>query len=142
MIGTLDLEDAAKEAAGNWQRFTCFAWHRLNEMDDAEQWGIIYTHNRDSGLLDLSNASAIEKALEKFEDDVVFESHNHWAVGHVDGFSIRVFKDGQITEAFRCCHEIFEALADYPVLDEEDYSSREYEATLSNIEMRRSKHRS
>ena len=138
MIGTVDLDEAAKEAAGNWQRFSSFAWHRAHDMDDADNWAIIYTHNRDSGLLDQSNAAGIEKALEPFTDgddpDVVFECHNHWAVGHVDGFSIRVFKDGEITEAFKTCHDIYEALADYPVLDDEDYSAREYEATLANLE--------
>jgi hypothetical protein len=66
---------------------------------------------------------------------VVFESHSHWAVGHVDGFSIRVFDgDGEITEAFRKYHELAEAMHDYAILDEEGYSERELEATLENIE--------
>jgi hypothetical protein len=85
----------------------------------------------------MSNADAIAEAMTPFNDgddpDVVFESHSHWAVGHVDGFSIRVYRDGQITEAFRSYHELAERMADYPVLDEEDYSKREYEATLENI---------
>jgi hypothetical protein len=51
----------------------------------------------------------------------------------VDGFSIRVYRDGQITDAFRTYHDLADRLADYPVLDEEDYSRREYEATLENI---------
>jgi hypothetical protein len=63
----------------------------------------------------------------------VFESHSHWLVGHIDGFSVRVFRDGEITEAFRTYHELAERLADYPLLDEEDYSRREYEATVENI---------
>lgn len=93
MLGTLDLEDAAKKAAGNWQHFDSFFWFRDSELEDADQWAIIYTHHRDSGLLDQSNASVIEKALEPFTEDedpdVVMENHSHWAVGHVDGFSIR-----------------------------------------------------
>jgi hypothetical protein len=67
------------------------------------------------------------------DPDVVFESHDHWAVGHVDGFSLRVFQDGNITDAFRTYHELIERLADYPILDEEDYSRREFEATLENL---------
>jgi hypothetical protein len=63
----------------------------------------------------------------------VVESHSHWLVGHVDGFSVRVFRDGEITEAFRIYHELAEQLADYPILDESDYSNREFEATLENI---------
>ena len=102
-----------------------------------ENWAIIYTHHRDSGLLDQSNAAAIGQVLQPFAEgddpDVVFESHSHWAVGHVDGFSIRVFKNGEITPAFQRYHELTISLADYPILDEDDYSQREYEATLENI---------
>lgn len=137
-LGTLDLEDAAKKAAGNWQRFDSFVWFRDRDVEDADQWAIIYTHNRDSGLLDQSNASVIAKAMALFtegdEPSVVMETHSHWAVGHIDGFSIRVFDgDGEITEAFRKYHELSEAMDDYPILDESDYSERELEATLENI---------
>ena len=53
---------------------------------------------------------------------------------HIDGFSIRVYDSkGEITPAFRAYHELAERLADYPILDEEDYSRREYEETLRNI---------
>ena len=64
---------------------------------------------------------------------MVFESHNHWAVGHIDGFSIRVFRNGEITDAFTKYHELTERLADYPILDEEDYSQREFDATVENL---------
>jgi hypothetical protein len=136
-IGTMDLEEAAKVAAGNWMRFESFVWWRRREMDDAADFAILYTHNRDSGLLDQSNADAIAKTLEPFTDgddpDVNFESHNHWACGWIQGHAIRVFRDGEITESFRFYHELAERMDNYPVLDEEDYSRREYEVTLENI---------
>ena len=110
---------------------------RTSDLVDAQNWAIVYTHNRDSGLLDQSNADAIAEAMELFTDgddpDVVMESHSHWAVGHVDGFSIRVYRNGEITEAFKTYHHLSEQLDDYPILDEEDYSNREHEATLENI---------
>lgn len=139
ILGELSLEDAAERAAGNWQRFNSFVWFRDKDVEDADQWAIIYTHNRDSGLLDQSNAKVISKAMAPFTEgddaDVVIESHSHWAVGHVDGFSIRVFDgNGEITEAFRKYHELAEAMDAYPILDESDYSERELEATLENIE--------
>lgn len=138
-LGTLTLEDAAEKAASNWQRFDSFVWFRDREVEDADQWAIIYTHNRDSGLLDQSNAAVIAKAMTSYTEgddpDVVMESHSHWAVGHVDGFSIRVFDgNGEITEAFRKYHELSESIEEFPILDEEDYSERELEATLENIE--------
>lgn len=137
MLGTLDIDEAAQKAAGNWQRFNSFVWFRDRELEDADQWSVIYTHHRDSGLLDQSNASVISKAMAPFaasaDPDVVFESHTHWAVGHVDGFSLRVFANGEITEAFRTYHELVQAMDDYPILDESDYSERELTATLENI---------
>lgn len=136
-LGELTLDEAAIEAVGNWRRFDCFVWDRERDLEDADQWAVIYTHNRDSGLLDESNADAIAKAMEPFTEgddpDVVFESHSHWAVGHVDGFSIRVYRDNEITDAFRAYHDLAERLAVYPILDEEDCSRREHEATLDNI---------
>lgn len=135
LLCEMELETAAKAAAGNWRRFQCFVWDRQPEDPDA--WAISYTHNRDSGLLDQSNAAAIEAALTPFAEgddpDVVFECHSHWAVGWVAGFSVRVYWNGQITEAFRTHHALAQRLAEYPILDEEDYSSREYEATLANL---------
>lgn len=136
-LGEMALPDAAKEAAGNWQEFDCFAWFRLDDLKDPENWAIIYTHHRDSGLLDQSNAEAFSEALQPFADgddpNVVFENHRHWAVGSIDGFSIRVFHRGHVTRAFRKYHELAQRLADYPVLDEDDYCRREYEVTLENI---------
>jgi len=136
-VGEMTLEDAAKEAAGNWKSWTCFVWDRERDLDAPDNWSIIYTHNRDSGLLTMSNADAIAEAMEAFTDgddpDVVMESHNHWTVGHVDGFSIRVYRDGEITGAFKTYHDLMEQMDGYPILDEEDYSRREHEATLENI---------
>ena len=139
MLGEMTLEDAATQAAGNWQRFNSFIWFRDREVEDADQWAILYTHNRDSGLLDQSNAKVISKAMAPFiegdDADVVIESHSHWAVGHIDGFSIRVFdSNGEITPAFKVYHELAEAMDAYPILDESDYSERELEATLENVE--------
>jgi hypothetical protein len=136
-LGELTLEGAAKQAAGNWRNFECFVWHRQSEVADPDNWAIMYTHHRDSGLIDQSNASVIEKALQPFTEDddpdVVFESHSHWAVGHIDGFSIQVYRNGEITEAYRMYRDLQERIADYPVLDEDDYGQREFDATLGNI---------
>jgi len=138
-VGSLDAAEAAKEMAGNWRKFRSFVWWRATDLEAADDWAIFYTHNRDSGLLDQSNAAVIAKRLEAFTEgddpDVVAERHDHWAVGWVEGFSIRVFRDGEISAVFRAYHELAERLEDYQILDESDYSNREYEATLQNIEL-------
>jgi len=67
--------------------------------------------------LDQSNASAIEEAMEPFtrgkNPDVVPEHHTHWLCGWAEGHSIRVFKRGRITKAFRAYHALAVRLADY-----------------------------
>lgn len=132
-----DVESAAEKLAGNWREFDSFAWSRGYDLEDAERWMIWYTSHRDAGLLEQSNEQAINKRLERFAEgddpDLVFESHSHWAVGHVDGISVRVFKpDGTITTAFEEFCQIKAELDAYPILDESDYSNREYQATLEN----------
>lgn len=135
--GTTSVETAAHHAAGNWLSFKSFVWDREDELPDSRQWAIYYTHHRDSGLRDRSNARVIERALEPFtkgdDPDVVFEFHAHWTVGQLNGFSIRVLREGQITEAFRIYHGLMERLSDHPILDEEHYSGRVIDATLDNI---------
>lgn len=133
----IDIDAAARELAGNWRHFDSFCWDRGYNLDDRDDWTIVYTHNRDSGLLDQSNAAAIERELEPFTEgndpDVVPERHHHWACGWIDGYSIRVYREGRVTEAFRAYIDLVESLEYYPVLDDEDYSRREYETALENI---------
>lgn len=136
-IDWTDVDAAAKASAGNWRNFSCFAWHRGYGLEDADRWAIFYTSGRDAGLLDQSNHAEIAKLLSSFKEgddpDVVAESHSHWAVGYLEGFSIRVYgKDGCITDAFKEFCGIKERLGDYPILNESEYSEREYAATLEN----------
>lgn len=132
-----NVADAAEALASNWKTFDSFVWHRAYDLEDADAWMIWYTSSRDGGLLEQSNETVINKRLEPFTEgndpDLVFESHSHWAVGFVTGFSLRVFKpDGSITPAFDEFCQIKAELEAYLVLDESDYSEREYEATLEN----------
>lgn len=133
-----ELIDAAKKAAGNWREFESFGWSRAGELDEPSNWTIVYTHHRDSGLLEESNAAAIENTLRPYLDgddpDVIEEHHGHWACGWIDGYAIRVFRNEEVTEAFRTYLDVLERLNEYPVLDEEDYCRREYEATLDNFD--------
>jgi hypothetical protein len=132
-IAESELQELARQAAGNWQDFDSFAWH--DQPRDPEQWALVYTHNRDSGLVDQSNADAIRAELEPFMGRTVIEEHHgHWACGWVDGFAIRVYRrGGEITRAFRKYCELQRRLEDYRLLDEEDYSRREWEATQENL---------
>ena len=132
-----DVEGAAKSLAGNWRDFDCFAWSRGYEIEHADQWMIWYTSSRDAGLLEQSNEQAINDRLRPFSEgddpDLLFERHSHWAVGYIDGFSIRVYRpDGSITPAFEEFCRIKEALEGYSILNEQDCTEREYLETLDN----------
>lgn len=121
------ITDYAKQCAGNHRHFESFAW--FDEPDDSENWAIIYTSNRDSGSIDRANEIVINKALEPFVEcgDVVFERHSHWACGHVDGFRIRVYNNGEVTEAFKVWADLKDRMDDYPILDESVWSEIETE---------------
>lgn len=134
----MELEERAEESAGNWKKFESFAWH--DKPETPEDWAIFYTHNRDSRLLEESNAAQIEKSLEKYfdiEPEVIrSEHHTHWAVGWIDGYAIRVYSsptNRSITDVFKEWCELEDAVESYPVLNSEDYSRRELEATMENI---------
>jgi len=130
----MDIIERAKKLVGNWKKFGSFAWHE--QPENPENWCIVYTVNRDSDLLTESNARAIDEIMKPFVDDETAraEDHNHWAYGWIRGYSIMVYKDGEIAEAFKAWHGIQERLDNYPVMNEDDWSRREFEATLENVE--------
>lgn len=133
----MEIDSFAKKLAGNHLKFDSFAlWQEAREMmDPPEDWGIIHTHTRDSTLMEESNAHTIAEALKPFlgSGDLQEAHFSHWACGWVDGYLIRVFKDGKLMPALEKYYELHSAMEDYPVLDEEDYSKREYDATIENI---------
>jgi hypothetical protein len=139
-MNQIDLKSTAEEAAGNHLKFKDYmsrAWDWLEDWEEGgANWTVWYTSNRDSTLMDQSNEEAIKKMMQPFIDDGSAQliRDSHWAVGYVDGYAVRVYdKMGDITPAFQQVAEIKESLSSYPVLDEEDYLQKEYDATIENI---------
>src|SRR5262245_65566005 len=99
-----DYASLADALAGAWQRFECFGWWEKPEgvIERPDDWALVYTSNRDSGLLDQSNAAAIAKALSRFPKTAIPQTHNHWACGYVEGFALCVRDErGRISKAFK-----------------------------------------
>ena len=96
-------------------------------LDDRQDWLVLPVgRTRDSGTLAMSNFEAAEKLLSKTDTEgETWETHRfgHW--GPV-WFEIIIVKPD--TEAERVGKEIECALDNYPILDENDHSERDYEA--------------
>ena len=80
-LGELPLEDAAKQAAGNWRQFSCFWWRRANDLEKPEDWAIrVHPQPGFWAAWTVSNASAIDecwhrlpRGAENSDPDVVEE---------------------------------------------------------------------
>lgn len=102
----------------------------LNEAhkQDASYWGgrpdwlIVDAMTRDSEAISRSNFRVALKRLEAIsEEHVAVERSNHWAVGWVDYLIV----DRENPAMVAAAKAIQAKLADYPVLDEEDFSREE-----------------
>lgn len=127
-----EAEQAVKESA---KLMASKDFSYRGELPLGYTWAITVSQNRDSGLREQSNYSAIKEDLEKrFPDDVSDRRFSHWAVGWVDHLLVRMLdKKGKVTKAGIASLEWRDRLDDYPVADDEDLSRRELEATLDNI---------
>ena len=95
-------------------------------LDDRQDWMVLEVSKaRGSGPRALSNFDATIKSLEDVDpngNDHEEHSFGHWAYGYLD---IIIVRPGSECEAVG--EDIEAALADYPILDDEDVSRREWE---------------
>lgn len=95
-------------------------------MPDQQDWLVLgLSRTRDSGELDQSNFDAALKALGGESDTVEVHRFGHWGPGW---FEIIIIKPGSSQVAI--AESIEASLSDYPVLDEQDFSSREWESYI------------
>jgi hypothetical protein len=98
-------------------------------LEDREEWLVLnIAHNRDSDCLEESNFQSVLKMLSEAdptEETWEMHSFNHWACGY---FEIFIVKPGSVAEEMG--KEIEKKLANYCVLDEQDFSEREQDAAL------------
>ena len=94
-------------------------------LDDQQDWLVFLGQNRDSGCLDQSNYACAMAALDESDPDWNdHEDHRfgHWACGWLEIIIVR-----PDSKCAAIAASVSDALADYPVLDEEDYSQREWD---------------
>jgi len=99
-------------------------------LDDRQKWLVVPVgQNRDSGCLDLSNFQTALEMLGDESETVEVHRFGHWACGWLE--IIIVAPD---SEAQAKAQEIQDSLENYPVLDDDDHSKREYDASIEIIE--------
>lgn len=95
-------------------------------LDEQQDWLVLpVIRTRDSEALELSNFATVENNLEEVNpsgEDWEVHRFGHWANGW---FEILIVKPD--SEAHRYGEHVAQALADYPILDEMDFSEREWE---------------
>ena len=88
------------------------------------------TQTRDSDILTESNFATFLRELGGESDTVQVHRFGHWGVGW---FEVIVIDPADVASV-QCAEEMESALEDYPVLDDEDHSSREYEQAAETWE--------
>jgi hypothetical protein len=118
----------------------------LQRPSDAAFWDerLYETHGstltwaeRGDDILEESNylsALDIVKGAAEDEDDVIDATCGHWLVGSLRQLFVRVYDDqGEFTAAWKAIVEIGEGLEAYPIVDESDYSEREWKLYEENL---------
>lgn len=93
-------------------------------------WLVVYGQHRDSEQLVRSNFRSILKALGGESRSVAIERFGHWAVGWVESILVSPGAKKKLERA----QEVMEALRDYPVVDEEDYSQMQWDEFMGFAE--------
>ena len=89
------------------------------------EWLCLLTRSRDSDCLTESNWFSALRELGGESDNVTIDHFGHWACGWWVSLSVRAG-----TPEHDIARKIADRLENYPVLDEEDFSQREYEDAL------------
>jgi len=111
------LTEVAEHPSG-WDSRSNYAGRDLDELSNLY---VVLTRTRDSDLLSESNWDAALKLLGGESEDCIIHRFGHWACGWWEALCV--------TENLRAKgEEIEERLKDYPVLDETDFSEREWNA--------------
>ena len=135
-IGKKKLSQMAEEWRGNHTKWKSFAWI-LDRPDDYENWCIVETHHRDSDAKAVSNGRYFHKHMNPLVDDtedVIEWGAGHFAVGHTDGWAVRVLdKEGKPTRAFKVLAGLLCEREERDILDPKDYRERMAQGARDNI---------
>lgn len=106
------------------------------DLPIGETWAWTIARSRDSDQLEESNFDTISNdMMNRFPGDVQIERFSHWAVGWTERLAVKMLdKKKKVTKAGKGIIDWRRKLESYPVADEEEFSKREFEQTLENIQ--------
>lgn len=91
-----------------------------------DDYYILYSHNRDSNLIEESNYETIKESLKNDKINFIEIVSSHFLVGWIE--QIGIHEDDLI--GIEKANDILVSLEGYPIFDEEDFSKRQYEKAL------------
>ena len=97
-------------------------------LPDQQDWVVLISTNRDDDLLGESNWHVAQQMLDGL-DGWEIHSFGHWACGWVETILVDPKSD-----AYKVALEISNSLESYPILDECDFSQREYNQFLEDVD--------
>ena len=92
-------------------------------LPDQQDWLVVVGRNRDSDVLNKSNFHSALRELGGESDTVQIVRFGHWGPGWIE----LILVDPQDEQRREIAESIEASLADYPILDESDFTERETE---------------
>jgi hypothetical protein len=109
-----------------------FAFHDSELLEECGEWLVgPVGHHRDSDLREESNWECTLREFAKLDPegtDYREIRFGHWGVGWIEELLVRPG-----TAVAKCARDIQAALADYPILDDCDHSTREMDSVMDNL---------
>ncbi len=139
------VEDAAKGMAGNWTKWKNFVWYGAKDIPEADQCLFGYLVNHEGNVRDEVDLAIVEHRLKGFlgdmrngADAMSIESDLCGDPGALKGVVVRVFKNGEITKAFRKLYDTAVYLVgrdpeDYGRVEESIYNKIQRQAFRTHI---------
>lgn len=98
--------------------------HHLDDDDSRENWLVVLvSQNRDSAILEKSNFESALEILGGESDTIEIHRFGHWGPGW---FEIIIAHPSRLEDVAKIAF----SLANYPILNESDYSEKEVEAII------------
>lgn len=94
----------------------------IGDSTDYKDWFALLSKTRDSDPLTVSNFECALDLLGRESKNIQVRSFNHWGCGWIETIFVKPnTKEAEIAESIEA------ALSDYPVLNDEDFSNREWQ---------------